>query len=122
MSHVQTFFHGNRLTYFPIHTPSLSPSTTNDFSLFKAQFPEADTASNDVVESTNYRQMHQFLEKEGWIAHLSGYAVSNVIALVSLPRLDANILPNLRSLLSNIQAIIANTVFHVRRLLGRRPS
>jgi hypothetical protein len=126
LSLVQTFFLGNRTCYFPIHTPhSASSPLLNDFDLFKAHFREAEIPVGEVVESENYREIHQYLCKEGWIAHVAGCTTSKLVALVSLPSADdplKNVAPALEVLLSNIQAIISKGVFHVRRLLGRRPS
>jgi hypothetical protein len=125
-SHVQTFFLGSKICYFPIHTPSANGlATSDDFTLFRAQFPEVEEAVNTVVESTNYREMHQFLDKEGWVAHVANCNLAKLVGLVSLPHPDdplANVAPNIRIILSNIQVIISKGVFHVRRLLGRRPS
>jgi hypothetical protein len=125
LSHVQTFFLGNKLCYFPILTPGPSTTISNDFTLFQSQFSDVDVAIDGVVECTSYRQMHQFLEREGWVLHLAGCTISKLVALVSLPSSKdplGFIAPNLRTLLSNVQAIVASSIFHVRRLLGRRPS
>jgi hypothetical protein len=80
---------------------------------------------NEIIENSNYREMNQFLDKEGWVAHVAGCTVEEITALVSLPAADdplSQVGPNLRVLLSNVQDIISKGVFHVRRLLGRRPS
>jgi hypothetical protein len=122
---VQTFFRGRELCYFPIHSPQSAPPASNDFTLFKKQFQGNETTCNEFVESINYRQMNQFLHKEGWMAHVEGCAITKLVELVSLPSADnptSHVAPNLRILLSNIQDIISQRVFHVRKLLGRRPS
>jgi hypothetical protein len=124
-SFVQTFFLGNKTCYFPIHTPISSAPLSNDFALFKKQFPDSEGAVEEVVNLENYRQLHQFLDKEGWVAHVAGFNILELQSLVTLPKTDdplGEIAPNLCTLLSNIQAIIAGSMFHVRRLLGRRPS
>jgi hypothetical protein len=122
---VQTFFLGTRLCYFPVNTPSSRIRTQDDFTLFKAQFPDIDASVQQVTESNNYREIHQFLEKEGWIEHTANCTASKLAALVSLPCSRdplSKIAPNLCNLLTNVQDIISKGVFHVRRLLGRRPS
>ena len=127
LSHVQTFFLGNRLRYFPIHTPAptLAVNDTGDFTLFMSQNLQSEQVLNEVVPSTNYRELNQFLFKEGWIQHVANVPISSITAIVSLPERDhvfAPIVPNLYAVLSNVQALIASAVFQVRRLLGRRPS
>ena len=122
---VQTFFLGKNTCYFPIHTPPVSPLQVGDFSLFKAQLSEHESAVETVIENENYREVNQFLQKEGWIAHIAGCTVSKLLDLVSPAGVDDSmmaIVANLRTLLSNIQDIISKGVFHIRRLLGRRPS
>jgi hypothetical protein len=122
---VQTFFRGRELCYFPIHSPQSAPPASNDFTLFKEQSRGNETACSEVVESINYRQLNQFLHKEGWIAHVEGCEIATLVELVSLPSSGdpmSHVAPNLRILLSNIQDIISQRVFHVRKLLGRRPS
>lgn len=122
---VQTVFPGNKTCYFPIHTPASYAPPLDDFNLFKAQLSTSELAVDEVVENANYREMHQFLCKEGWISHVAGCTISKVVALVALPSIDdplREVAPALEGLLSNIQAIISKGVFHLRRLLGRRPS
>jgi hypothetical protein len=125
---VQTFFHGKHLSYFPVKTPmrDADAPTTDDYTIFKSQTSGFDAAFEDkVVEPEDYRELNQFLSKEGWIAHISDCSVSELVALTSLPSSGGDPLNPLRqevlALMSNIQSVIENAGFHVRRLLGRRP-
>ena len=127
LSFVQTFFRGPRLCYFPIKAPV--PETdgphANDYDLFKSQRADVDVREDEVLEPENYRELSQFLSKEGWVAHVAGCSKSELSALVSLPKPDEYLEPvvdQVFQLMSNIQSVIAKAGFHVRRLLGRRPS
>jgi hypothetical protein len=127
LSLVQTFFRGPRLCYFPIKTPTgdTNEATVNDFTLFEAQFRQVDASEDEVTEPENYRELNQFLSKEGWISHISGCLKSDLTNLTSLPPHDDYLVPLVHQvflLMSNIQSVIGNAGFHVRRLLGRRPS
>ena len=121
---VQTFFQGNRLCYFPIRAPTINSDVQNDFALFKAQSACYEDVDK-ICENANYREMQQFLCREGWIKHVASCTTSKLMGLVLLPGptdpLSA-IAPHLRILFTNIQTIISQQVFHVRRLLGRQPS
>lgn len=127
-SHVQTFFRGNRLAYFAVKTPGADGDgiTIDDFQLFKSQYLHIDSEVNDeAAEPGDYRELNQFLSKEGWLAHVGGHSMSELSSLVSLPGSDSTLAPIANEvfiLMSNIQSIIGNAGFHVRRLLGRRPS
>jgi hypothetical protein len=125
LSLVQTFFRGPRLCYFPIKTPTtqMESDVVDDFALFKSQFPQVDI--DEVVQPEDYRELNQFLSKEGWVAHVAGCSKSELSTLTSLPQCDEFLAPvgnEVFLLMSNIQSIIGNAGFHVRRLLGKRPS
>jgi hypothetical protein len=127
LSHVQTFFRGPKLCYFPIDTPTLETNITltNDFDLSKSQYREVDASDDEVVEPEEYRELNQFLAKEGWVSHIAGCSKSELSELTSLPRHDEYLAPitrEVRFLMSNIQSVIGEAGFHVRRLLGKRPS
>ena len=128
MSHVQTFFRGNMLRYFPIRTPVSKVHDTgiDDFQLFQSQYLHSHGGVDlEPVEPEDYRELNQFLAKEGWLAHVAGHPISELYALVTLPRHDDTLSPiasEVLVLMSNVQNVIANAGFHVRRLLGRRPS
>jgi peptidase E len=125
-SHVQTFFRGKRICYFPTETPTSTANEINvdDFMVFQSQYSQFDAIVDEVVKP-EYREIDQFLYKEDWISHVTGYKLSDLSTLTRLPQLD-DILAPIRSeafiLMSKIQAAIRSAGFHVRRLLGRRPS
>ena len=124
---VQTFFHGTRLCYFPIDKPIANASgvAQSDFDLFKSQCREMDTSEDRVEEPDDYRELSQFLIKEGWISHLSNCSKSELADLTMLPKDDHYLAPirwEIHRLMSNIQRVIGDAGFHVRRLLGKRPS
>jgi hypothetical protein len=127
LSLVQTFFRGPKICYFPVKTPTPqgNVAVVDDFTLYKSQSIAVDVPRDEVVEREDYRELDQFLSKEGWISHISGCVRSDLIHLVSVPQCNedlAQVMPNVLVLMTNIQSIIGGAGFHVRRLLGRRPS
>ncbi|KAL6297747.1 hypothetical protein BKA93DRAFT_754678 [Sparassis latifolia] len=125
ISLVQTFYRGPRRCYFPIRMPhSAAGATDDDWTLFQSQIHDIDVAEDEVVEPEDYRELNQFLSKEGWISLIAGCSKSELYALTAFPE-DKDYLRPLAhevfALMSKIQSIIADAGFHVRRLLGRRP-
>jgi len=124
---VQTFFRGNKLHFFPITMPPSSiDEATDDFQAFQAQNPSAHAGSDEEpLQNASYRELNQFLRKEGWLDHVSGYQVSELCELVAIPARNDDLSPvahEVFGLMSNIQSVVSKAGFHVRRLLGRRPS
>lgn len=128
LSLVQSFFRGPKLCYFPIQTPGTEEESVGDhFALFKTQFRNLDLldSEDEIEEPENYRELNQFLSKEGWIEHVAGCSKSELLALTALPSCEDGLSamrPEVLAVMMNIQAIISNSGFHVRRLLGRCPS
>jgi hypothetical protein len=125
-SHVQTFFRSPKLCYFPIEFPTFISSEPrgDDFDLFLSSYREPAVSEDSVEGSEDYRELNQFLLKEGWIQHLSGCSRSELSILTDLPQTGEVLKPVGRevvSLMSNIQDAIGMAGYHVRRLLGRRP-
>jgi len=122
-SHVQSFFKGRKVCYFCVRLPELGDKAhNNDFDLFQSGFREVAPSEDEVRESDDYRELNQFLLKEGWIKHISGY--SDLFLLVALPK-EGNfqrIGKEVIALMSNIQGAIGSAGYHLRRLIGRRPS
>jgi hypothetical protein len=124
---VQTFFRGRQLCYFPIKTPrpGVDRTTTDDFALFQSQRTDDNSAEDEVEAPENYRELNQFLSKEGWVSHVIGFSKSELSSLTSAPGKDDHLAPvanEVIALMSNMQLIIGRAGFHVRRLLGWRPS
>jgi len=125
---VQTFFRGPNICYFPIDLPvpvSNGASGRDDFDLFKAGFQEVEISDDEIQESEDYRELSQFLLKEGWINHVSGLRSSELSLLTCLPKDDEILKPIARevfALTDSIQCAIRSAGYHVRRLLGRRPA
>lgn len=124
-SHVQTFFRGPRICYFPVELPVLVSDGMNDFDLFKTDFQELAVSPSEIHESEDYRELNQFLQKEGWINHVLGCSPTELSLLTCLPK-EGEVLKSAGSditdLMLNIQTCIGNAGYHVRRLLGRRPA
>jgi len=126
-SHVQTFFRGPRICYFPIEVPDLVSDETSgdDFDLFKTDFQELAASDDEIHDSEDYRELNQFLLKEGWIDHVSGFRSSELSLLTCFPT-EGEVMKSIGSdvvaLMSNTQTAIGNAGYHVRRLLGRRPA
>ena len=125
---VQTFFRGPSICYFPIDLPVLVSNGTSgcdDFDLFKADFQEIPVSDDEIHESEDYRELNQFLLKEGWIDHVSGLRSSELSLLTCLPKDDEILKPIAKevfALADSIQRAIGSAGYHVRRLLGRRPA
>lgn len=123
-SRVQTFFRGQKICYFPVEVPPVS-TNSDDFDLFKTDFQEIAVSEGEIHEAEDYRELNQFLLKEGWIDHVSGCSPSELSLLTCLPKED-QVLKSTASdvvgLMSNIQTAIGTAGYHVRRLLGRRPA
>jgi hypothetical protein len=98
----------------------------DDFKLFMSGFEELDMSEDEIDEPANYREIKQFLVKEGWMKHIDGFSPSEILLLTSPPKKDDVLLKpvarNVDSLMSNIQVTIGMAGYQVRRLLGRRPS
>ena len=123
-SHVQTFFRGQKICYFPVEVPPVS-TNSDDFDLFKTDFQEIAVSEGEIHESEDYRVLNQFLLKEGWINHVSGCSPSELSLLTCPPKEDEVLkftASDVVGLMSNIQAAIGTAGYHVRRLLGRRPA
>ena len=125
-SHVQTFFRGPRTCYFPVELPKPTSDgiSGDDFDLFTTSFQEP-AASDGEIHEPDYRELNQFLLKEGWIRHVAGFSSPDLSALTSLPNDGEDLRPvyhDVFALMSNIQAGIGAAGYHVRRLLGRRPA
>ena len=122
---VQTFFRGPSTCYFPIDLVSDGTSGHDDFDLFKVNFQEVPISDDEIRESKDYRELDQFLLKEGWINHVSGLCSSELSLLTCLPKDDEILKPIAREifvLMDSIQRAIGSAGYHVRRLLGRRPA
>ena len=117
---------GPSICYFPIDLPALVSdgfSGGDDFDLFKADFQEV--SDNEISESEDYRELNQFLLKEGWINHISGLCSSELSLLTCLPKDDEILKPIARevfALMDSIQCAIGTAGYHVRCLLSRRPA
>jgi hypothetical protein len=103
----------------------MANDVVNDFTLFKSWSQDLDASEDEISEPENYRELNQFLFKEGWVAHIAGCSKSELSILTSLPHRDDCLAPiacEVFMLMSNIQAVIADARFHVWRLLRRHPS
>lgn len=123
---VQTFFRGPQVCYFPVRHPvSISVNEQgNDFDLFKSCFQDL-PVSEKIDEPDDYRELNQFLSKEGWINHVTGYSSSELSSLTAPPKdgeIFKPIAPDVVALMHNVQIAIGTAGYHVRRLLGKRPT
>lgn len=124
---VQTFFRGTHVCYFPIQPPVSTPVNEqgNDFDLFKSCFEDLPISPNKIEEPDDYRELNQFLLKEGWIDHVKGNSQTELSFLTAPPR-DGEIFKPIAldvvTLMRNLQIAIGTAGYHVRRLLGKRPT
>ena len=127
-SFVQTFFRGQKIGYFPVELPvSVSDeAASDDFGLFKLGFQDLPISEDIIDEPEDYRELNQFLAKEGWINHVSGNSRSELSLLTAPPNEEEILKPivarDITAVMFNIQAAIGTAGYHVRRLLGKRPA
>ena len=126
-SHVQTFFLGPNICYFPVSVPVTASNEDHrdDFDLFRSAFQNIGISEDEVGEPEDYRVLNQFLLKEGWLAHVAGFSISGLFLLTAPPQENEVLQPiakEVLALMSEIQAAIGSAGYHVRRLLGKRPS
>ena len=100
-------------------------AASDDFGLFKQGFQ--DLPSEDIIdEPEDYRELNQFLAKEGWINHVSGNSRSELLLLTAPPKEEEILKPivarDITAVMFNIQAAIGMAGYQVRRLLGKRPA
>jgi hypothetical protein len=126
-SHVQTFFLGQNICYFPVSLPvaASDEGQRDDFDLFHSAFQDLGVSEEEVGEPEDYRVLNQFLLREGWLKHVSGYSIRELFLLTTSPQDNEILQPiakEVLALMSDIQAAIGSAGYHVRRLLGKRPS
>lgn len=126
-SHVQTFFLGPNICYFPVSIPVTTSDNDHrdDFDLFQSAFHDFGVSEDEVGDSEDYRVLNQFLLKEGWLKHVAGYPISELFLLTTPPQENEMLRPiakDVIALMSDIQTAIGSAGYHVRRLLGKRPS
>jgi len=76
--------------YFPVSLPAKTPDKgrRDDFDVFQSTFQDLGVSEQEVGEPEDYRMLNQFLLKEGWIKHVSGYSVSELFQLTTPPQED----------------------------------
>ena len=127
-SFVQSFFRGPNVCYFPInlHVSVSDEGRDDDFDLFKSGFQDLPLSEDIIEEPENYRELNQFLAKEGWINHVSGNPRSELSLLTAPPNEEETLKPliarDVIAVMLNIQVAIGRAGYHVRRLLGKRPA
>ena len=81
-------------------------------------------SEDKVHESEDYHELNQFLLKEEWLKHLSGFSSTDLSLLVALSK-EVNFQPirkEVIALLSNMQDSIGSVGYHLWQLIGRHPS
>ena len=125
---VQTFFRGPKVCYFPVKLPASAPieARGDDFDLFKSTFRDIPVFEDVIDEPEDYRELNQFLAKEGWINHVSGHSRSELLPLTAPPNEEEVLKPiiarDIIAVMFKIQSAIGKAGYHARRLLGKRPS
>ena len=127
LHHVQTFFLGPRCSFFPVTIPqeNRAPLKLSHYEAFKKQQETVKLPESEMVETEDYRQLHRFLRKEGWIDHLKKLPSQEISSLVASPAEEENVgvlSGDVLSLMTRIQFMITATGFQARRLIGHRPS
>lgn len=97
----------------------------DDWTLYCNLSSKLETYDDTVSLPDDFREMSQFLAKQGWIRHLEGISKAEISAITSLPKQEEMLEPvshAVYAIMSNLQGVICSSGFHVRRLLGLRPS
>ncbi|KAF9491147.1 hypothetical protein BDN71DRAFT_1434142 [Pleurotus eryngii] len=113
---VQTLFRGPKCSYFAIVTPEFPPAQPPDaFSIFKSQLDSSEATGERVSVAEDYRQLNQFLVKEGWIKHVENLSISE-LSSISMPPAEDPLTKVLRcttyQLLARIQRNVDKAGFH----------
>jgi hypothetical protein len=121
---VQRFNSRPPFTWFPVQqlaspsTPSSSPWIS-----YRTQMESRPHQTESLSLPDNYRILHQFIQKERWLDHVSGKDHGQLMALVDISVKDAQ-LPLLQkhvhAYLAHFQSRIKG--HYIRRLIGTRPS
>jgi hypothetical protein len=128
LSLVQSFFGPPKLRYFPVKLPISTPDESSPcheaFDLIQSTFRDLFSSEDAIEEPDDYREVNQFLSKEGWIKHVHGYSRTELALLTALPT-EGDLLKLLAhpvvTLMSELQGKIDAAGYHVRRLIGKRP-
>ena len=125
---VQTFFRGPNICYFPVKLPVsvLDKAPGDNFNLFKSAFWDLPVFEDVIDEPEDYRELNQFLAKEGWINHVSGHSRSELLPLTA-PLSEEEVLKpviarDIIAVMLKIQSAIGKAGYYARRLLGKCPS
>ena len=127
-SHVQTFFAGLHLCYFPIITPDENDATTDassDYNLYKRQHRTEPSLSPEDSLPEDHRQLLQFLRKEGWLSHVGGFPPQELAALIQDPEPDGSlkhIEHRIYEVMEKVQDSISAAGYLLQRSIGKRPS
>jgi hypothetical protein len=116
VSDVQRFGSHPSHAWFPVKTVVSGPlaSPPNAWTLYQTRMSSRPEPEARMALPDNYRVLHQFLFKEGWIEHVQNKEIAPLVALTELKPDD----PTLPWLNRHIQAHLA---FYQSRLRGNYP-
>lgn len=122
ISAVQVFGRQRKETRFPVITSSPTPPPPTAWTSYQARMRARPSPSETMSMPDNYRILHQFIQKEGWLAHVEGKKPEDLTALVTIKKND----PQLPNLVSHIRAHLDHyqsrlTSYNARRLISTRP-
>lgn len=122
LSAVQTFTSQRKETNFPVITFTPTPPPATIWSSYETRMNSRPPPTELLSVPENYRVLHQFIHKEGWLAHVEGKQPHVLSPLVTIKRDDAQ----LPGLASHIYAYLEHyqlrlRSYHARRLISIRP-
>ena len=126
-SHVQTFFAGLHLCYFPVIASStgVATDTSGDYNLYKQQCRMEPSLLPEDSLPEDHRQLLQFLRKEGWLSHVGSFPPQELAALIQDPEPDGGLKHlehRIYEVMEKVQDSISAAGYLLQRSIGKRPS
>jgi hypothetical protein len=120
---VQRFSHQRPYAWFPVDDIMPDPIVSPPWTAYQAQMAARANIENKVSIPDNHRILHQFIQREHWLEHVSGKNYKRLMDLVEVSIKDEAmplLQKHIHAFLAHYQSRIKN--HYIRRLLGTRPS
>jgi hypothetical protein len=122
---IQVFGPQRQETRFAVTSPVLAPPppASATWALYRERMQARPAPTEKMSMPENYRVLHQFIQKEGWLQHVDGKKPHELTALVTIgqndtlfPRLASHVRAHLECYQPRLKS------YHARRLISTRPS
>jgi hypothetical protein len=121
-SHVQAFEASTRSPFFPVLSPTPTVQPPNPWTSYLSAINSRPSRLQTMSVPDNYRVLDQFLQKEGWLAHVEGLDPVKLQALISLSQNDPlvpNLVKHCAAYMHHHQETL--TSYYAKRLISTRP-